>query len=727
MRPDRSTRWTRLLAVLAALLLTFTTTPALAAPPTAAPPSPSPQQTELLLPQGTPAEDREAIDAAAQRLADDPRGRELIRVWRLWQQTRKPPGNISVHWFDFNWMHDNPRIPTWLQDDTGGFVDRLLDIPPLSDDHQILISDVDTEFKGDLYEKLGVPKSGLLLQVAAGNTLHSNHSEENALNWYEKALRTALHEQARERVGLNRVGKKTIEPLIRQIMQASPRGLAGQRVPCAGRCDLRVQPVRNILAIAYYAKHGSAANKVHAGLAQRTVPEVMRSASNKLTRRGSAGFDKPKKNLGLEVPKSGPACSTGGLGGNGGGGQPMALVGVRLKAPCGPSAIDKMLDGKNLGGVDFSTLEMRYMSDGSSGVKYSFSGKPSSGGVQDPETGLGAITTSTADLRTWLALDPSKFWVNLNPSEPNRIVDDRLGETNAGRALLEADFAMKRTQGKMIDPDTEFGARYWRELLGISKTACYSSRMWIVPGDVQVREDGDSLYVIKADLSVKAKAERIAGMSCTPDPAGNARSEDLEQKMIVPKVIEAVNKDPEYAPLRRAFLARVIAQWIRKRHQEGHRTSFDRLIDSGDLGPARLQGTWRPRQVFDRYVHSIRSGEFTYEQPSPDGRAIIKMTFGGVDFSKLDSTRLSAAQMDQRNPRLAQTVQASQSSPTAASDGSIWLGETAEPSDNGLLSRTVGSLRSFTTGRNGIIVIIVGGLVIVTFGFGIPGRKRRPS
>jgi hypothetical protein len=306
-------------------------------------------------------------------------------------------------------------------------------------------------------------------------------------------------------------------------------------------------------------------------------------------------------------------------------------------------------------------------------------------------------------------------------------VDDKLGQTNAGRALLEADYAMKATVGKMIDPDTELGARYWRELMGAGGEVCYSSRMWIIPGDVQVREDGDSLYVIRADLSVKAKAERIAGMSCSPDPAANARNEQLEQKLVVPKLIEAVNKDPEYAPLRRAFLARVIAQWIRKRHQQGHPTSFDRLIDSGDLGPARLQGTWKPRQVFDKFVHSIRNGAYTYEQASPDGRSILKMTFGGVDFGKLDSTRLSAAQMDQRNPRLAQTVQASQNSPTAASDGSIWLGETAEATGNGLMSRTVGTIRSFTAGRNGILIIIAVGLVIVTFGFGIPGRRRRAS
>ena len=725
------TRLARLLSVPAALLLAFTSTPALAeapapasAPAAPANPSPHPQKTELLLPKGTSLDDREAIHAAAQRLVDDPRGRELIRVWRLWARTRRPPQNISIHWFDFNWMHDHPEIPGWLQNDTAGFVDRLLTIPPLSDSHHLMVSDVSTETRGALYDRLGVPKTGLLLQVAAGNTLRAEHSEENALNWFERALRAALNDQATAYLGPGRVGRKTIGPLIRNIMQASPRGLAGQRLPCEGRCDVRVQNVPNALAIAYYGKHGSAANKHHAALAQQTVPDVMRTASSKLRRRPE-GADQPAKNLGIKPQAAGGQCPIGGLGGHAGGGRPMALSAVRFTVPCETSAIDKMIDGADLGGVDFSSLQMRYMSDSPSGVKYAFSGRPASGSGQDPEKGLEAVTAGTADLRTWLVLDPSSFWVNLNPSEPHRIVDDRLGQTNAGRALLEADFAMKRTHGRLLDPKTDFGRRYWRELLDSTNgNACYSSRMWIVPGDVQVREDGDSLYVIKADLSVQAKPERVAGMPCTPDPQANAVQAQLEQRLVVPKIIEAVNQDPEYAPLRRAFLARVIAQWIRDRHRQGRPTSFDKLIDSGDIGPAKLRSSWTPRQVFDRYVRSVRDGEFTYEMPSADGRAVYKLTFGGVDFAKVDPTRLSEAEMDRRSPLLPQTVKASENKATTASDGTIWLGETAHPVDGGLLARAVDSLRTFATGRNGVLAIVIVGLLFVTFGFRMPRRKR---
>ncbi|MFC5744096.1 hypothetical protein [Actinomadura rugatobispora] len=753
MRPNR---WTRLLAAPAALLLAVTTTPALAAPPAALAPAP-----------GESAEIIGRIDAALRNADFAAAKAELTKLRQLVKDARAEADHGAA---------------TSLQNQAEAQARRILDAEV---DHAL-----SRRRSGDEATAAEQAKSQAKTALDAAEKAMKEATSERAKNYwarevekarevYRQANREAAEAEKRnnhywEAVVANWIRPEVVdfnrsytEPQLDKqrraaagdtrnfdsevdveakdfIVEVTAGDGGGKLTQIVGSLDdpKAKQPRPGLLKnrtvnpsgkrVVLFAVKGIKSDQVRQKLQNagvrivstkteldRAVAEVKKEVKQAKEKKKAQA----RVNLGL---KPGPVCSTGGLGGSGHGGQAMAVV--RLKAPCGPSAIDKMLDGKNLGGVDFSTLEMRYMSDGSSGVKYSFSGKPSaSGGAQDPETGLGAITTSTADLRTWLVLDPSKFWVNLNPSEPDRIVDEQLGQTNAGRALLEADFAMKRTQGKMIDPKTEFGARYWRELLAISSTACYSSRMWIIPGDVQVREDGDALYIIRADLSVKAKAERVAGMSCTPDPAANTRNEQLEQKMIVPKVIEAVNKDPEYAPLRRAFLARVIAQWIRKRNQEGHRTSFDGLLDTGDLGPAKLQGTWKPRQVFDDYVKSIRSGEFTYEQPSPDGRSILKMTFGGVDFSKLDPARLSAAQMDQRSPRLAQTVQASQNDPTAASDGTIWLGETAEAADNGLLDRTVGTLRSFTTGRNGILIIIAVGLVIVMFGFRLPGRKRQAS
>lgn len=420
----------------------------------------------------------------------------------------------------------------------------------------------------------------------------------------------------------------------------------------------------------------------------------------------------------------------------------MAFLPVAAPAdddPCGGKKKDassqagplgEALGSRDLGGVDFSTLQMRYMSDDPSKgrLQYAFSGRPAAPGTQQSfEDGGNAVISSAADLRTWLVLDPSKFWVNLNPTEPDRIIDGQLGQTGAGRALLDADFTMKRTEGKLLDPKTPLGAEYWHELMGSSGQVCYTSRMWIVPGDVQVREDGGTLSILKAALDVKAQALTVPG-GCATDPAVQARGEEIEKRLVLPKVVQAVNTAPEYAPLRRAFTARVIAEWIRRRHAAGERTSFDKLIGSGDLGPAKGTDGWRPRQVYDAFVQSFRRGDFTFTETTREGgqELISKMTVGGVDFSRLSSTRLSAGDTDRRYPKVPESAKASGARPATAPDGSIWLGQQASTPTVGFWDRTGSSVKGFFTGRTGLAVLIVAGLGVVAFGLRGNTRRRRP-
>lgn len=197
--------------------------------------------------------------------------------------------------------------------------------------------------------------------------------------------------------------------------------------------------------------------------------------------------------------------------------------------------------------------------------------------------------------------------------------------------------------------------------------------------------------------------------------------------MVLPEIVKAVNTAPEYAKLRRAFLARIVAEWIRTRHRSGDRTSFDKLLDSRNLEPAKLQGDWTPRQVFDAYVRSIKEGEFTYKRTTRQGRNTLISTFvfGGVDFSKVPMNRVSAAQMSRQHPRLPQTVQASMGKPASASDGSIWLGETAESPSRGLWTRATDLIGKVMGGRAGTLAVILLALGVLIFGFRSGSRHRR--
>lgn len=346
----------------------------------------------------------------------------------------------------------------------------------------------------------------------------------------------------------------------------------------------------------------------------------------------------------------------------------------------------------NLGGIDFSSLELRYVADASSAgthaVAYAFKAVPGPG-VRRVARARRAVRESSDAFFVWLALPKQALTVNLNPSEPNRIVDAQLGRTDAGRILLEADLRMKKTVARLIHPARPLGARFWRVLdrLDASQSArvCLSFRQWIVPGPATVNESRDELYILKAPLYVKMESDyrgrqAAGGDTATQPCAGQSealeqRSEALYRRLILPRVQRAVRRAPEYAALRRVYLSRVAAEWYRRLGaREGG--AFVDIIDSGDVSRWVSKRRWRPRDVFDRYVRSFRRGEFRVKRRTRQGNVVTTRTlvYGGVDFTAVPSRVVSSAELRLSRPDLPATLTRALSRPTTDLDGrNIWL------------------------------------------------------
>jgi hypothetical protein len=345
-------------------------------------------------------------------------------------------------------------------------------------------------------------------------------------------------------------------------------------------------------------------------------------------------------------------------------------------------------DAAPLGGVDFSTLELRYVSDtyqGGSGLRYAFSAEP--GPADQPSYGgrQAALLASDAFF-VWLELPTSDFTVNLNPDEPDRIIDAKFGQTDAGRVLLEADLQMKKTVGKLIHPDTPAGARYWAALEG--DTRCVSMRQWIVPAPATVREDGGQLYILDAPLTVKMETDYVKtkGVGDTSGCPGQSdaetqHNEAVYRSTILPQVQQAVNTAPEYADLRRVYVSRVAAQWYRERSSTRH-TAYGGLVDQGDVSNWPARTPWSPKDVFNQYVQSYTKGEFTVTHTTRQGNVVHTMTYvyGGVDFSNIPRTRLSGTSFANRRPALAATASTAAFAPmTEPGSKLIWLGGQSTP------------------------------------------------
>ncbi|WP_454853829.1 hypothetical protein [Promicromonospora soli] len=345
-----------------------------------------------------------------------------------------------------------------------------------------------------------------------------------------------------------------------------------------------------------------------------------------------------------------------------------------------------------MGGIDWTSLELRYVSDdpGSQEFDYAFSAAEVPEGAEPSFGGEAPLDLSSDALFTWLALEPEQFWVNLNPDQPDTIIDEQFGTTEAGRVLLESDFELKSSLYDNMNPETESGAEFFESLEpGPDGELCWSSwRMWVEPLPASAREDGDQLYILDAPLKVQMEPFDVDGA-----PPGAVTCEDLVSEEVAdrnlqrliesmtPLVEEAVNTAPEYADLRRVYTARIAAEWLRQRDAV-RPGAFHDIIDSGDVSQWPVQDGWDPQSVYDEFLEARQTVQFRYEYEH-GGMDYYQDVTGGIAFPDAPRDPMPEAQFEREHPTLPKSVQSAKYEAVTDRDvvpeeegdaGTAWLG-----------------------------------------------------
>jgi hypothetical protein len=335
--------------------------------------------------------------------------------------------------------------------------------------------------------------------------------------------------------------------------------------------------------------------------------------------------------------------------------------------------------GAGTGGVDLSTLELRYLTEYAQPSDSSYVvGAALSGSRAQPGQGIDlerAAALSSDSFLVWLSLPSSTFWVNLNPSEPDRIIDDRLGRTDVGRIMLEADLQMKKDIGRLTHPDTDLGKAYWDELDALQapgsggqqeNSISVNFRVWIVPGEVTVFADESQIYVVDAPLDVKLEAEYMEALADgeTPgssEPANASEAlgevEEVLKRMILPKLIEEVNSAPQYRELRQIFYSRVVAEWYKSKARVGD-LAVGALVGQSQVESLQSQDSWSPNEIFERYVKSVNEGEYhltreTREEHEDHVEVRVTTYFhGGVDLMTVPVTLVTFDRLLSEEPKV---------------------------------------------------------------------------
>ncbi|MBF0478353.1 MAG: HAD hydrolase-like protein [Candidatus Omnitrophica bacterium] len=235
-----------------------------------------------------------------------------------------------------------------------------------------------------------------------------------------------------------------------------------------------------------------------------------------------------------------------------------------------------------------------------------------------------------------LTIPENKLWVNLSPAEPKRIVDTQLGQTAMGQEMLAEDFLLKKLTASVLSPENEAGRKFWdavyekiyenrrektEERQATKNKATPSivsnlsalvyplssdnfdipvdilSRVWIVPSEAEIYQNGNKAYVVKARLKVMTERDYLRTQ--------RDEKNKLIQENIIPVLEKEVNEGEQFAPLRQIYYSYILAMWYKKTlHNSIVANYADKQKISGieNGSPANIQ------KIYDQYLTAFRKG-----------------------------------------------------------------------------------------------------------------------
>ena len=338
----------------------------------------------------------------------------------------------------------------------------------------------------------------------------------------------------------------------------------------------------------------------------------------------------------------------------------------------------------DLGGVDFTQSTINYisLSDADNSSVFSVGFKIQKSNLANQKIDI--EKTNDGNLNaffTGLTLSNSKFWVNLNPWESDRIIDSDLKKTDVGKVMLLADLQMKKDFSKYENPcNSTIGKEYWSRLETKSgqllstlqkKYPDYSidsthvsfspvTRHWIIPDTVNLYQSVNEIFVVNATLTIKSdpvsdhssyqtdNLDSIFVSQSLKSDLNEAAKEygryamETEDQLIRPLVIQDINNRSGYAELRQIFISIALAQAYKKEFKA--QSIFSSIIESNDLSDLESELPWNPRDIWQDYKKSFESYDYTCTQSEKYVEGNIMITHsktyigGGVDFADIKIT-----------------------------------------------------------------------------------------
>ncbi|MBF0123111.1 MAG: hypothetical protein HQL21_06880 [Candidatus Omnitrophica bacterium] len=231
-----------------------------------------------------------------------------------------------------------------------------------------------------------------------------------------------------------------------------------------------------------------------------------------------------------------------------------------------------------------------------------------------------------------MTLAEKELWVNLSPYENDRIIPEAFGLTAMGRDVLSQDYLLKQVTSSLIHPDQQPGKSFWEKVYAKAYQEYGTTdvpvdtfnKVWIVPDQAVVNEEGNRAVVSEAKFKVMLESDYVAqstadrqvtGVAGSFDPkvkSQNSReiAKNVLREVVIPILEREVNEGKNFAPLRQVYYSLILATWYKKRFYESVLARVyadkDKVIGVGH-GEEDMA-----RRIYSQYLESFKKGAFNF-------------------------------------------------------------------------------------------------------------------
>ncbi|MGE0267309.1 MAG: GNAT family N-acetyltransferase [Candidatus Omnitrophota bacterium] len=265
-----------------------------------------------------------------------------------------------------------------------------------------------------------------------------------------------------------------------------------------------------------------------------------------------------------------------------------------------------------------------------------------------------------------LTIPEKDLWVNLSPFEKQRIIPDKFGVTEMGRDLLAQDYVLKQLTASMMYPEDKLGEHFWNDVrqkivrkYGSAELQLDTFiKVWIVPDNAVVYENGDTAFVVESKLKVMLEQDYIAhtefdqnknlkqSEAATDEQTREQRTVTAEiiREILIPAIEKEVNEGKHFATLRQVYHSMILATWFKRNLKE---SLLGRIyLDQSKTGGVDVADKEIKQKIYDQYLEAFKVGVYNYikEEFDPVSQELIPRKYfsGGMElqFGSLDNNNL---------------------------------------------------------------------------------------